>query len=80
MNYQINDLTGRRFGFLEVIKDSGKRRRGLVVWQCYCHYHGSGCKGIAEVVSEQFRKNTISCGCYSREATRQRALDTYKGE
>jgi hypothetical protein len=74
------ELTGQTIGFLEVIRDSGERKRGLVVWACYCHHQGPGCKGFCEVVSEQFRKGTISCGCYARNQTRKRALAIYKEE
>ena len=32
----VNDLTGQKFGFLTVIKDSGERRNHQVVWLCQC--------------------------------------------
>ena len=31
-----NDLTGRRFGQLVVLKDSGKRSNHRVIWKCLC--------------------------------------------
>ena len=30
------NLAGQRFGKLTVIKDTGKRYKGLAIWQCRC--------------------------------------------
>lgn len=67
---------GKTFGFLRVIEDSGRRRRGLVVYTCHC----LRCGEYKDIISEQFRKGTVSCGCYARDETRKRALTKYKRE
>lgn len=54
------DLTGQKFGYLTVIKDSGKRdANGTVKWQCKCdcgNYH-------LVATTNLINGNTVSCGC-----------------
>ena len=54
------DLSGKRFGRLEVIQDSGKRtKHRQIIWTCKCN-----CGTILEVSSGNLRSgNTLSCGC-----------------
>lgn len=56
------DLTGKRFGRLTVIEESG-RKNGGVVWRCKCDCGNEVC-----VRSNTLRRGrTVSCGCYNRE-------------
>lgn len=59
----IIDLTGRKFGRLEVIEYAGKNHRNEAVWRCKCD-----CGKIVDVRSEPLRTgHTKSCGCYRSE-------------
>lgn len=57
----INDLTGKRFNFLTVIKLSDKKTsNGGVLWDCLCD-----CGKTTTVVgSSLLNEDTKSCGCY----------------
>ena len=60
-NDLIADLTGREFGRLTVIKDSGKRRPGSggVIWLCQCT-----CGRKKEIRQDALlSESVISCGC-----------------
>ncbi len=64
---KIKDLTGKRFGRLTVIEDSGKRRNGSVLWTCLCD-----CGKTAFVHSIYLTKGfTRSCGCLSVEVAKR---------
>lgn len=53
------DLTGKKFGRLTVIEDTGKRKNGQVVWLCKCE-----CGNETEVRSQHLKSNmTKSCRC-----------------
>ena len=58
------DLTGRRFGRLVAIRDSGEIKSGQgVIWECKCD-----CGEISFVPSKSLRTgNTKSCGCLQSE-------------
>lgn len=58
------DLTGRRFGRLTVLSDSGLRSAGgHVYWWCECD-----CGRRVRVMGHNLRTgNTVSCGCYFLE-------------
>lgn len=59
---RIEDLSGKRFGRLTVIKDSGKRRKnGDVVWECKCDC------GNTTYTTTYLLKTTQSCGCLQKE-------------
>lgn len=63
MKQNVNDLTGKRFGRLTVIKDTGKRKHRNVVWLCKCD-----CGNFKEIKAEHLRyERTVSCGCFNRE-------------
>lgn len=54
----IKNLIGKRFGYLTVIKDTGKRANHRVVWLCQCD-----CGKQVERVSDSLSQgNTFSCG------------------
>lgn len=53
------DITGEKFGYLTVLKDSGERKGREVVWLCECD-----CGNFIKVRSYDLRRgHTISCGC-----------------
>lgn len=74
----INDITGKAFGRLTVIKDSGKRtkkpngNKGNVLWECRCT-----CGNITCTTSHKLRSgHTQSCGCLAKEElSRRRKID-----
>ena len=60
------DMTGMVFGRLTVVKDSGRRRRGYVLWDCEC-----SCGKVVTVSVGDLRSgNTRSCGCLHDEVSR----------
>lgn len=67
----IKDLTGQKFGFLTVIKDSGERKNHNVVWICQCE-----CGNTVVVSGDNLRRNhTKSCGCQKKESAQKRVID-----
>lgn len=59
----INNLIGRRFGKLIVLKDSGKRYRRAVLWECRCD-----CGNIIYKTGNNLLSgNNKSCGCGQQE-------------
>lgn len=58
---KINDLTGQKFGRLEVLEYS--RANNGAVWKCKCD-----CGNIVEVKATSLRSgHSKSCGCYNRD-------------
>ena len=67
----INDLTGKKFGRLTVLCDSGERRNRNVVWLCQCD-----CGNIKLIQGRcMVHGSTISCGCYNLEYHRNRIIN-----
>lgn len=64
----IKDLTGKTFGRLTVVADSGKRSYSRnVIWICKCE-----CGNTTHVPSSHLSSgNTKSCGCLQREIIRE---------
>lgn len=61
------DLTGKIYGRLTVIKDTGMRKNECVIWECQCE-----CGEIVEVSSANLvHGRTRSCGCLHLEAIKQ---------
>lgn len=57
------DLTGKIFGYLKVIKDSGERQQRKVLWECECC-----CGKIIKVLSTNLTHDRVkSCGCKRNE-------------
>ncbi|CUQ99455.1 hypothetical protein BN20_032 [Lactobacillus phage EV3] len=56
------DLTGKRFGRLVAICDSGKRNRSNVVWKCKCD-----CGNYCYISGSILGRHTNSCGCLRKE-------------
>ena len=62
---KLVDLTGQRFGRLEVLGFAGKAKNGHSRWLCKCD-----CGNEATVSYEALRRgDTKSCGCYAAERT-----------
>ena len=57
------DMTGQRFGRLEVIKRADLKKVNSAVWECKCD-----CGNIALVNGAELRRGrTQSCGCFNRQ-------------
>ena len=68
MHKNVKDLTGRSFGRLTVIKDSGERQNGNVLWLCQCC-----CGQQVKVLGFNLKSgHTSSCGCLNREVAAAR--------
>ncbi len=64
------DLTGHIFTRLTVLRDSGNRQYGEVMWLCHC-----SCGETKEVrVTSLTAGRTKSCGCLQREGARARGI------
>lgn len=60
------NLTGKRFGDLEVLAPAGRSERGALLWKCLCHRCGS----IAIVEGQRMtakKSPKRDCGCSYRE-------------
>lgn len=57
------DITGQKFGYLTVLRDSGNRAHNRqVIWECQCE-----CGNILQVRGDQLKsEHTTSCGCKKR--------------
>lgn len=60
-----NDLSGRKFSRLTVIKPSGRTASGATIYLCYCKCGVSKTVRGCDLVSER----TTSCGCFKSENT-----------
>lgn len=66
------DLTGKRFGKLTVIKDSGKRQNSKVLWECICE-----CGNTALCSTNNLNSGgSTTCGC-SRKFSLEKALEAW---
>lgn len=66
---KIKDISGQKFGRLNVIKYAYTDKRHTAIWQCKCD-----CGNIVEVRGDALRNGTIqSCGCL-QEDRRKEAL------
>ncbi|MDE2020582.1 MAG: HNH endonuclease [Patescibacteria group bacterium] len=65
------DLTGFRFGRLEVLKPVGRTANCETVWRCNC-----SCGNVVDVIVGNLTSgNSRSCGCANAEARASRAKD-----
>jgi hypothetical protein len=65
---KVIDITGQKFGRLTVIQQQGKDKYNNALWLCKCD-----CGNEITVISNNLKSGrTKSCGCYRKEATKQR--------
>lgn len=58
----LKDLTNLIFGKLTVVRENGRNKNNLVIWECQCD-----CGNISNVLSSRLQNGmTKSCGCKSR--------------
>ena len=68
------DLRGKQFGYLTVIKQSGRDSRGRIVWECKCR-----CGNTSFVRGTSLKEgNTKSCGCLQKERVSE-ATGSHRG-
>lgn len=63
------DLTGKIFGRLQVLREIPERKNGRILWHCRCE-----CGNEVDVIGASLTKKTSptrSCGCLQREKTKQ---------
>ena len=69
----MKDLTGKRFGRLVVLGDSGERCGSFVKWLCQCD-----CGNTTKVVCGSLNQgHTVSCGCRLAETHKARPSDSF---
>ena len=70
----MNNLIGKRFGRLTVLRDSKKRQQKSIIWTCICL-----CGNFVDVRADSLiRKNTKSCGCLKIENAKRQASGNIK--
>lgn len=58
----IKDMTGKRYGKLLVIKNTGKKSTENYIWECQCD-----CGNVCEVAQGNLKSGQVkSCGCNKR--------------
>lgn len=63
----MNNLTGKRFGRLTALEDSGERKSCHIVWRCMCD-----CGKITPVIGTDLKSgHTKSCGCLRIDALKK---------
>lgn len=73
---RANDLIGKRFGRLVVLRQIEKRRGNRIYWQCICD-----CGKEKDVAGcELVRGHVRSCGCYSLEKSRIKDFEDLTGK
>lgn len=64
---KIIDITGKRFGRLQVLERTNQRKGKSIVWKCRCD-----CGNIYYTPAQPLKDGLIiSCGCYMREKARK---------
>lgn len=67
---RMNDLQGRRFGWLTVVSRFGRTKSNKVTWSCVCD-----CGKTRVIVgSDLLSGGTKSCGCYAKTKTTMKNL------
>lgn len=76
MEYRKDDLTGRRFGMLVVIKKRYQPRNGTFRWICKCD-----CGKVIELAASRLLDgNCSSCGCTSVDEVKRPSKEKAKKE
>lgn len=74
MNSRIKDITGEKFGRLEVISLTPKRHNRCAIWLCRCD-----CGNMVEAQGSYLRNgDTQSCGCLHDEMASERLKTSMK--
>lgn len=73
--FDKTDLTGRRFGKLVVIGDSGERDHRSILWRCRCDCGGE----ILAIGSRLTSGNIDNCGCVPKKRTVFGAAEDLRG-
>ena len=68
MDKRIDDLTGRKFGHLTVLRYAGQAKDHHAQWLCQCD---CGSEPIIVVSNNLKRKHTTSCGCVRDQVLRE---------
>jgi hypothetical protein len=73
--FKAEDLKGREFGNLKVIKKTGKKdSNGSIIWHCLCK-----CGNYTDVSADNLKTGRVkSCGCIRKEQTRENSKHAYK--
>ncbi|MGI4787926.1 MAG: hypothetical protein ACRYFS_03645 [Janthinobacterium lividum] len=67
---RIINLTGQKFGWLEVLEMASERRHAKIVWLCKCE-----CGNLHKVTSNSLRSGeTKSCGCWRVKIAKELSL------
>lgn len=68
--YKFNDLTGKKYNHLTVVKQNGRTKDRHILWECVCD-----CGNIAYVSSRDLTTgHTKSCGCIQKSAVKKSRL------
>jgi len=64
----IKNFVGERFGFVEVLEKTTKRKNGYIVYKCKCHSCGRTLEKTLEHLSRRRKQghNNMTCGCYDK--------------
>ena len=69
MGRRFEDLTGKQFGRLTVIKRNGSNKHKQALWLCKCE-----CGNEISVPTASLNSgNTKSCGCYNKDVIKERS-------
>lgn len=59
----MEDITGKKYGKLTVIEQSGKDKHNNILWKCQCE-----CGNVTSVSGYRLRNGVVkSCGCFRKE-------------
>lgn len=71
--YKPVSIAGKRYGRLEAIEPTGKKKNGSIVWKCKCD-----CGNMVEIAQQVLeRGDATSCGCFRRELNRVTAKERF---
>lgn len=68
------DLTGKQYGFLKVMEDTGLTKNESAVWSCKCLL----CGAIVNMTRASLKTGTRSCGCIKRISASQQGKKNLK--
>lgn len=68
--YKFNDLTGKKYNHLTVVKQNGRTKDRHILWECVCD-----CGNTTYVSSRDLiTGHTKSCGCIQKDAVKKSRL------